>query len=98
MNALTLFVHDMLVEAWFTEPQISDDLIDEVMEVLIDRIVTSIALKLTDDDKVTFLEMTENNQESQAFVFAQQQIPAYTYFMENVLYTFKLEYLRDMGK
>lgn len=96
MNIFNLFVHDMLVEAWFTEAQISNDLIDEVVEVLTDRVVTQIAIQLSDDDKVVFLEMTESNKSSEAFAFAQTKIANYQDFFAKILASFKDEYLKDM--
>ena len=89
MNIFNLFVHDMLVEAWFAESQISDDLVGEVIEILTDRL---------DDDKIAFLDMTESNKSSEAFAFAQTKIPHYQDFFAKVLASFKEEYLRDMGR
>lgn len=96
MNIFNLFVHDMLIEAWFTESQISSDLIDEVAEVLTDRVVTQLAIKLSDEDKVTFLDMTESNKSSEAFAFAQTKIVNYQDFFAKILASFKDEYLKDM--
>jgi hypothetical protein len=98
MNIFNLFVHDMLVEAWFAESQISDDLVGEVIEILTDRLVTQIAIQLSDDDKIAFLDMTESNKSSEAFAFAQTKIPHYQDFFAKVLASFKEEYLRDMGR
>jgi len=98
MQALNIFIEDLLLEAWFTQTQISDDLIQEVMEVLIDRIVTVMVTHLSDADKVAFLDMTENGQSAQAFAFAQQKIANYPAVLEKILTTFKTEYLRDMQR
>lgn len=64
MNAFEPFIRDVLLQAGFHPTEINSDIVDETMDIFMDRVITELTGKLEDDDKVVFLELLENNEDN----------------------------------
>jgi hypothetical protein len=96
MQDLNLFAKTLLLEAGFEPDQIFDDTIEEMVDVIMDRLFTEIALELDDDDKHIFLELLETNETADSGRgFAQMKIENFDEFVIKVLEDFRKEYLEN---
>lgn len=96
MNPLEMIVKNMMLQSGFAPQELISDVVDETLEVLLDRIVTSIEMKLPVEDRINFLEHIDANELDEAFAFAKRKIPHYTVFYQQVLSDFEDEYLAAM--
>ena len=96
MNPLEMVVKNMMLQAGFAPQELLNDVVEETMEVPLDRIVTSIEMKLSAQDRIAFLQYIDANDMESAFALAKKKIPNYTLFYQKVLSDFEDEYLAAM--
>lgn len=97
MNAFEPFITSVLTQAGFHPTQITNDIINETMDIFMDRLITEITVKLEDDDKVIFLELIENNEGNlnPSFEFVKMKIKNYEDTLENIMDSFATEYIKE---
>lgn len=97
MNAFEPFIREVLIQAGFHPTQINGDIIDETMDIFVDRVITVLTEKLEDEDKVIFLELLENNEENLNpwFEFVKMKIKNYEDVLESIMDDFAAEYIKD---
>ncbi len=100
MNAFEPFIVSILTQAGFHPTEINKDLIDETMDIFVDRVITSLTEKLEDDDKVIFLELLENNEDNlnPGFEFVKMKIKDYEDTLEDIMDDFAKEYIEEFKK
>lgn len=97
MNNIQEFIVDMLIEAWF-HPEDHEDLIKEIEPVLLKRIITKIALKLTPEQREE-AELLLSKADSQWFnALCQKTIPNYEEYFVEILKEFEEWYLSNFKK
>lgn len=100
MNAFEPFIRDVLLQAGFHPTEINEDLIDETMDIFVDRTITVLTSKLADDDKVIFLELLEENEDNlnPGFEFVKMKINNYEDVLEDIMDDFAAEYVKNFNK
>jgi len=95
MNTFEPFIRDVLLQAGFHPTEIMGEIVDETMDIFMDRVITKITERLEDEDKVIFLELLENNEGNlnPAFEFARMKIKNYEDFLEDIMDVFAAEYV-----
>lgn len=97
MNNIQEFIVDMLIEAWF-HPEDHEDLIKEIEPVLLKRIVTKIALKLTPEQREE-AELLLSKADGEWFNnLCQKAIPNYEEYFIEILKEFEEGYLSNFKK
>ena len=99
MDELELFVKTIMLEAGFKPEQLFDEEIENTTEILIDRLTTEMMVKLNEEDRDIFVELTNNNENfDQAYGFAEMKINNFEYFIKEKMAEFRLEYLGGMSE
>jgi hypothetical protein len=98
MLSFDLFVRDMMLDAGFKANELYDDVIEETGIVVFDRLTILIIEKLSDQDKVKFMEEIEKGDIDAALEFASIKIPKYETWVFDQLGDIKDEYITSIKK
>jgi translation elongation factor EF-Ts len=99
MNIFEPFIRQVLTQGGFHPSQIDDEMVEETTHIFIDRFITVLTEKLSDDDKVIFLELIENNETLDAAMeFIRMKLGNYDEILEDTMDDFADEYLAGMKK
>ncbi len=94
MTQIHEFIEDMLIEAWF-HPEDHPDLIEDIEPVLLKRIITKLALKLSPSQRDE-AELLLSKADSQWFHdLCQKAIPDYEDYFVEILKEFEEWYLSN---
>ncbi len=93
-----IFIEQLLIKAWFEDDEGLEQVADEVREALIDRVMTHIADRLDDDDKLIQLKSfyDENKSADEIYAFLNANIEDYDGFIDEVYSSFEKMYLDAM--
>jgi len=98
MNVFEPFIRQLLTQGWFHPNNIDEDMIEETTHIFIDRFITVLTERLSDDDKVIFLELIENNDTLDAAMeFIRMKLGNYDDILEETMDDFAEEYLHGMN-
>jgi len=94
MNVFEPFIRQLLTQGGLHPTQIDEEMVEETTHVFIDRFITVLTEKLSDDDKVIFLELIENNDTLDASMeFIRMKLGNYNEILEETMDDFAEEYL-----
>lgn len=99
MNIFDLFIRHLLEQWWMHPARIDESIVQDTTEIFIDRFVTVLTSKLSDDDQVIFLELIETNDTlNPAMEFIKMKLWNYNDILEDTMDEFSQEYLSEMSK
>jgi hypothetical protein len=97
MNIFEPYIRHLLTQGGFHPTEIDDEMVEETTHIFIDRFITVLTEKLSDDDKVIFLELIENNNTLDAAMgFIKMKLGNYDTILEDTMDNFAEEYLSEL--
>lgn len=98
MNIFEPYIRDLLIQWGFHPTQIDEEMVEETTHIFIDRFITVLTEKLSDNDKVTFLDLIENNDTlNPAMEFIRTKLWNYDAILEDTMDDFAQEYLSGIN-
>jgi hypothetical protein len=97
MNTLQEFITDLLIEAGF-HPEHHKDMIQDIEPVLLRRIVTKLAIKLSPAQRDEAESMLAKSDSEGFRHLCKQNIPNYEEYFASILEEFEDEYLSNFKK
>jgi len=98
MNVFEPFIRQLLAQGGFHPSQIDEEMVEETTHIFIDRFMTVLTEKLSDADKVIFMELIENNDTLDAAMeFIRIKLGNYDEILEETMDDFAEEYLHGIN-